>query len=332
MWYKHILMPQSTFASADDALAALRRVSMSELRVLSAIKSAGNISRAAATLGVSQPSLSQHIRDIEDKLQVSLFLRHRRGIEPTPFGAVMLQLAAATRAELGIAAQELARVARGSEPPLRVGSMGLTSAGLLAVALGRYAADLRNPATVLVEASREILLEHLRHWRIDMFTGRLPPEAETAGLVSETLFYDGVVVIASSRHPLARRSRIRIGELRNYQWIVPAEDTSFHAQLDASLRKSGLSLPPARIASNSMLAFPSIVSTSDFLGFLPTSVFGAGTISRSLAALPVNLEWVLSPIGILMRNDRADRDRCQPLLDVVRAVAASARGATSKTI
>ena len=332
MWYKHPLMPQATFASADDALAALRRVSMSELRVLSVIKSAGNVSRAAATLGVSQPSLSQHLRHIEDKLQVRLFHRHRRGLEPTPFGAVMLQLAAATRAELGIAAEELARVAQGSEPPLRVGSMSVTSAGLLAVALGRHAADARNLATVLIEASRETLLEHLRHQRIDMFIGRLPPEAEAAGLVSETLFYDGAVVIASSRHPLARRSRVRKGELRDYQWIVPAEDSSFHEQLDASLRKAGLSLPPARIVSYSMLSFSAIVSTSDLLGFLPTSVFGAGTLSRSLAALPVDLEWVLSPIGILMRNDRADRNRCQPLLDVLRAVSTSARGATLKTV
>jgi DNA-binding transcriptional LysR family regulator len=323
-------MSPQPFATVDDALAALRRVSMSELRVLLAIKSAGNVSRAAAALGVSQPSLSQHLRDIEDKLRVRLFLRHRRGLEPTPFGGVMLRLAAATRAELGIAAEELARVAGGSAPPLRVGSMSITSAGLLAVALGRFASDPTNPATILVEASREILLEHLRHQRIDLFVGRLPPDGSAEGLVSETLFYDGAVVIASARHPLARRSRIRTAELREHQWILPAEDTSFHEQLEASMRKAGLSLPPARIASYSMLAFPAIVSTSDLLGFLPTSVFGAGTLSRSLHALPVDIDWELSPIGILTRDDPTERSRCHSLLDVLRGVAASARGAVAR--
>jgi hypothetical protein len=38
-----------------------------------------------------------------------------------------------------------------------------------------------------------------------------------------------------------------------------------------------------------------------------------------------DLEWVLSPIAILIRNDRADRSRCQSLFDVVRAVATTAR-------
>jgi len=324
-------MAETAFPSAEHALAALRRVSMAELRVLLAIKAAGSLSRGAIALGVSQPSLSQHLRDIEGKLGVRLFLRHRRGLDPTPFGVVMLRLAAATRAEIGIAAEELVRIAGDSQTPLRVGSMSLTSAGLLAIALGRYAADARNGATVLVEASREALLEHLQHRRIDMLVGRLPLHGHTVELSSETLFYDGAVIIASPRHPLAKRARVRPSELLEFPWILPAEDTSFHEQIADSLRSAGLSIPQARIRirSYSMLSFPAIVSTSDLLGFLPTSVFGAGTLSRSLHSLPVDIEWTLSPVGILMRDDGQQRARCDPLVAVLRAVASSARGAVT---
>lgn len=314
---------------AKGAAAALRRLTMIETRALAAVKAAGTLSGAAELLGVRQPTLSQHVRDIEDKLGVALFLRHRRGIEPTPVGAVMLRLAAALQTDFAWAAEALVAASGADQLPLRVGSMAVTSGGLLALALGRYVAESPSTSAVLVEGSREVLLEHLRHGRIDVFVGRLPAEDEAAGLRQEVLFLDSAVVIAAARHPLARRGRIDPNALAAQGWILPAEETSFHQQIEATFRRAGLALPRARVSSYSMLAFPAIVSTSDLVGFLPTSLFAAGTLSASLRRLEIDIEWVPSPVGILVRAEPATREPLQAFLRVLRAVAASARAAAS---
>ena len=315
-----------TLTSAK-ATSLLRRVTMSELRSLLAIKSSANLTRAALELGVSQPALSQQLREVEGKLGMSLFVRHRRGLDATPSGEVMLRLAAALGVDMHIAAQELALAARQNVRPLRVGSMAVTSAGLLAVALGRFAAQSPTTTVVVMEGSREILLEHLRHRSIDIFVGRIPADASANDLVSDTLLLDSGVVITSARHPLVRRTQLRMEQLHSYGWIMPAEDTTFYKQIALSMRTAGLSMPAARIQSYSMLAIPAVVATSELLGFLPTSMFASGALSAGLHRLPVEFDWIASPVGVLTRTDAEPSDSLTSLIQILKSVAASARGA-----
>ena len=331
MWDKFLLMIMcvKTLDSPETA-QLLRRITMSELRSLLAIKSAGTLTRAATALQVSQPALSQQLREIENKLGMPLFVRHRRGLEPTQVGHVMLRLAAAMGVDLNIAAQELAVATRDDVAVLRVGSMAVTSAGLLAVALGRFAAQSPDTQVVLMEGPRETLLEHLRHRRIDVFIGRLPDANEATDLDRETLLLDGAVVIAAARHPLGRRSRLSLGQLLTADWILPAEDTSFHQQIAASLRAAGLTTPLARIHSYSMLAIPAVVSTSELLGFLPTSMFASGAMSSGLQRLAVDFDWHASPVGVMTRRESHMDEQVSQLLTLLRSVAASARGATGQ--
>ena len=58
-----------------------------------AVAKAGNISEAAKQLSIAQPALSQSIIAFEENLQVSLFTRHRRGVELTDAGEILLERA-----------------------------------------------------------------------------------------------------------------------------------------------------------------------------------------------------------------------------------------------
>jgi LysR family transcriptional regulator, regulator for genes of the gallate degradation pathway len=302
---------------------------MSELRSLLAIKSAGNLTRAALDLKVTQPALSQQLREVEDKLDVPLFVRHRRGLDPTPAGVVMLRLASAMGVDLHIAAEELALVSSDDTRPIRIGSMAVTSAGLLAVALGRFVQQSPGVNVVVMEGPREVLLEHLRHRRIDLFIGRLPDEESVRDLDSETLFLDGAVVVASARHPLRKKTRLSLESIQALPWILPAEDTSFYQQIVQSLRTKGLPVPAARIHSYSMLAIPAVIATSEMVGFLPTSMFASGAMSAGLQRLAVDLDWIASPVGVLTHRDRSEKERLSGVLNLLRSVAASARNAVS---
>jgi DNA-binding transcriptional LysR family regulator len=307
----------------------LRRLTMAEMRALAAVKAAGTLSAAANLLGVSQPTLSQHIRDSESKLGAQLFERHRRGIHPTPAGAVMLRLAAALQVDFAQAAEELSIAVRADLRPIRIGSMAIASAGILALALGRFASESVNRAPVVVlEGPREQLLEHLSHGRVDLFVGRLPPEGESAGLQRELLFLDTLEVVCSPRHELASRRRVDFDSLQRYRWIVPGEDTTFYQQVAQSLRNAGAAVPLGMVQAYSMHLIPAVVACSSLLGFLPASLYAGGVVGSSLRRVRAAIGWTPAPIGLLMHPAAASEERLQPLLRTLRGVAASAQSAS----
>src|SRR5262249_25004719 len=65
------------------------------LRYFVKIVEAGSFSRAAATIHVAQPALSQQIAELEEQLGVTLLQRSARGVRPTPSGEALYREASA---------------------------------------------------------------------------------------------------------------------------------------------------------------------------------------------------------------------------------------------
>lgn len=63
------------------------------LETFQAVLRAGNMSKAAAQLHLSQPAVSQHIKALEAHFSVELVRRTNRGIEPTPYGELVARYA-----------------------------------------------------------------------------------------------------------------------------------------------------------------------------------------------------------------------------------------------
>jgi len=61
------------------------------LRYFAVVAEENNMSRAAQRLFMSQPPLSRHIRQLEERLGVTLFVRHTRGLTLTDEGHRVLE-------------------------------------------------------------------------------------------------------------------------------------------------------------------------------------------------------------------------------------------------
>ncbi|MEG2042603.1 MAG: LysR family transcriptional regulator, partial [Hafnia sp.] len=62
------------------------------LRYFAVVAQENNMSRAAQRLFMSQPPLSRHIRQLEDRLGVTLFVRHTKGLTLTDEGLRVLEI------------------------------------------------------------------------------------------------------------------------------------------------------------------------------------------------------------------------------------------------
>ncbi len=83
-----------------DRIEQLKHLDWTLIQSFLAVAETGSLSRAAQTLGQSQPTLGRHIRALETTLGVDLFVRHARGLSLTDMGSAMLADAAEMRAAL----------------------------------------------------------------------------------------------------------------------------------------------------------------------------------------------------------------------------------------
>src|SRR6266508_3873973 len=92
------------------------------LRVICAIAETGSLTRAAAALRLTQPGLSAQLRRIETMLGGPLFHRHQSGVDPTPFGELVLTRARALLPGIDELLNTTARTARAGHR-IRLGSV-----------------------------------------------------------------------------------------------------------------------------------------------------------------------------------------------------------------
>ena len=67
-------------------ISPLHSLDIRLLRYFTVVAEENNMSRAAQRLFMSQPPLSRHIRQLEERLGVTLFVRHTRGLTLTEEG------------------------------------------------------------------------------------------------------------------------------------------------------------------------------------------------------------------------------------------------------
>ena len=165
--------------------------------------------RAAARLHITQPTLSQQVKRLEDQLGVVLFARTRRHVELTEAGVAVLP-AARVAVQGAIAAGEAATAhATGNHGELGLGfSPGAHHA--VQIALGVFNRD----GDVRVRARQEpttLLAEHISAGELDVAVGFCTqPEP---GVRTESLLDEPAVVALRRDHPRAAAETLELAEL-----------------------------------------------------------------------------------------------------------------------
>lgn len=192
----------------------------------------GGFSAAADALEMSQPAVSQAIRELEDDLGAALFHRLGRGVALTPAGEALLLPARQTRHDLAIGRAAVEAVAG-----LRTGRLDLACLPTLAVAplaplVGAFRTRFPGVSIVLSDpADSAELLQFVRSGRSEVGLADL---LDVGGLDAVPLWSQDFLVVLPPGTQVA--GPFRLTELASLSLVAAPPGSSTRALLDGALR------------------------------------------------------------------------------------------------
>jgi len=188
------------------------------LRYFVAVAEELHFRRAAERLHMSQPPLSQQIRQLEEEVGATLLTRSQRKVELTAAGAAFLVRAREILDAVEDAARQARRVQRGEVGRLAVGFVGSAMYSVVPEILQAFRERYGDVALRLQEVGTTEQLRQLESGRLDV--GFVRPQRARAGLTIESIHEERVVVALPDRHPLAAQPRIHIADLAGEPMVL----------------------------------------------------------------------------------------------------------------
>lgn len=203
-------------------------IELRHLRYFTVVASELSFTAAARRLNMSQPPLSQQIRDLEDMVGTPLFQRTSRRVRLTTAGESFLVHARAVLAQVDSARREAQAIGAGKIGRLLIGTTGSVLRGGLAALLAAHRHEYPEVVSTLLEQSPALQIRALIERTADVSFIRLPPAID--GLVAELAWREDVVLAMSRIHRLARRKRLALRDLRDEEFVALMPESSDFAR------------------------------------------------------------------------------------------------------
>jgi DNA-binding transcriptional LysR family regulator len=266
---------------------------------------------------------------LEHTLRVPLFDRTPQGVEPTSYGRALLKWSNAFLDDLRQGVREIEYLTDPTAGEVRVGASEAMAGGLVPAVIHRLARQYPQLGfNVLQLRPPPMQYRDLRERTVDLVLARMASVATADDdLNVEILFEDPLFVVAGSASKWARRRGIKVAELVEEAWCLPANEGLVRSHVMEAFRARGLDIPRQTVGSTSIQLISALLATGDFLAVLFGSTLRFGVKRLDLKALSVDLPIRPAPVVIVTLKGRMLSPVAQLFIDCTREIA---RGAVTK--
>jgi DNA-binding transcriptional LysR family regulator len=303
-----------------------RRLRLRDLFVFFTVVENGSMAKAAAQLGVSTPSVSEVIADLEHAVGVRLLDRSPKGVLVTPFGQALLARGRAAFDELQQGVRDIEFISDPGAGELRIGCPESIAAGLLVPvieALSQQHPRMRFRVQQVYTPNVEF--PELEERKVDLVLARLAKLPVAGRLTSElnadVIADDPFHVVVGRNGKWGRRRRVDLADLVDAPWILPPMEALAGLFVTEAFAARGLQVPRLSVATFSIHLRNNLVGNGDFVTALPFSVLLLTQDRYSLKILPVKLSEQPSPVAIVTLRNRTVGPAASLFIDRAREVA-----------
>jgi DNA-binding transcriptional LysR family regulator len=297
------------------------RLKTRQLLLLIALDDYRNIHRAAEELHMTQPAASKQIKDLEEMLDVRLFERLPRGMEPTIYGETMIRHARMALTSLALAHDDLVALKAGLSGQVEVGVIMSPAMALLPRAFARIKEQAPLLRIGVHLESSNVLLDKLQRGTLDFMIGRILEKDDSSGLVYEELTEEAVCAVVRPGHALLDAKDLRLEDIAGKPWILPPPGSILRHRFDMMFRRAGLPLPVNVVDTTALLLITTLLQQTDSLHVMPQEVAQYYASLNVMRILPIELPCKMDAFGIIRQQDHLLSPGADLLLKQVRLAA-----------
>lgn len=232
----------------------------------------GSLSAAAAELSISQPAVSQALKQLEGSLGAKLFVRASRGIRLTPEGQVLYEHVRTGYEQIMLGEKKLSAMLHLEDGELKIGASDMTLKFYLLPLLEKYHEKFPGIKVTVTNAPTPETLNLLRQGKIDFGVVSTPVEGEQEFQVLPVKEIEDVFV-AGRKFIQYKNRMLDFQELERLPVISLEGNTSTKNYMEDFLRKNGVELHPE---------FE--LATSDMIVQFALRSLGVGSVVREFAS------------------------------------------------
>ena len=298
------------------------RLKTRQLLLLIALDDYRNIHRAAEELHMTQPAASKQVKDLEEMLDVRLFERLPRGMEPTIYGETMIRHARMALTSLALAHDDIVALKAGLAGQVEVGVIMAPAMALLPRAIARIKEQAPLLRIGVQLESSNVLLDKLKHGTLDFMIGRILEKEDSTGLIYEELTEEPACAVVRPGHPLLERRDLALADIAGRPWILPSPGSILRHRFDMMFLRAGLQPPVNVVDTTALLLVTALLQQTDALHVMPLEVAQYYASLNVMSILPIELPCKMDAFGIIRQQDHLLSPGADLLLKAVRAAAA----------
>lgn len=216
-----------------------------QLEVFAKVADLGSFSKAAEALYLTQPTVSEHIRALEEELGVRLLDRLGRGATPTKAGQLLLSYAQRILELHRDARQALEQFQGRMSGELVVGASSIPGEYVLPTLIGRFKEKYPDISISLLISDTQRALDWLLEGKVELAV--VGAQIQHRSVEYKELMPDELIVVVSSSHPWHGKKTVTLDEVKAEPLIVRERGSGSRHALERALAEVGLDLGAFRV-------------------------------------------------------------------------------------
>lgn len=214
---------------------------------------AGSLTFAARELNISQPAVSQSIKQLENALGTKLFTRASKGVQMTGEGSLLFSYVAKGYEQFALGEQKLEQMLNLELGEIHIGASDMTLQFYLLPYLEQFHEKYPHIKVVVSNAPTPETLDNLRENKIDFGVVSTPFE-DKDGLQAVNVREIEDVFVAGRKFIQYKNRMLDLQELENMPIIYLEGTTSTRSCIDALLQKNNVKIQPEfELATSDMI-------------------------------------------------------------------------------
>lgn len=276
-----------------------------------------SFTRAAEALLLSQPTVSEHIRSLEEETGQLLLNRLGKEIRPTEAGSILYSYGIKALRLLEEARQALDHYAGMLSGRLRLGAGTIPGTYILPRQIGKFNKEHPNINISLRIAGSKTIGEEILSGELEM--GVVGARWKEPGLSWRKLFQDNLILVVPVTHPWAKKKEIKLQQLLETEFITRDHSSGTRLAVEELLGKHGLNPAKRQIVAEmgSTEAIREAVKAGIGVAILSSRAVEADIRYGTLATLPIKGIEMYRPFYLITRKRLSLSPLCTAFIEAL---------------